>query len=216
MITLEQEATTFKKVNNAEIFAKDSEESFSATLQKAINLSTNTNENGRIDSDIDDKQFYYSSGSNNFLIEKDLKAETLKNMPINHVPFTPEWFLGIVSIRGVIMPVININEFIKSQTNSATTETDNCTKIQEEKSHEENNLQESYLLKLEHNAHSPIVIKIDRLPRQLDMSTNIKKSSIDKNKPDWMLNTIQTMQSDTSSIIEIDHQRLLNQIKALG
>jgi len=214
MITLEQEATTFKNVKNAEIFAKDSEESFSATLQKAIDLSTNTNENERIDSDIADKQFYYSSGSNNFLIEKDLKAETLKNMPINHVPFTPEWFLGIVSIRGVIMPVININEFIKSQTNSAITETD-YIKNQEEKNQKENSLQESYLLKLEHNAHSPIVIKIDRLPRQLDMSTNIKKSSIDKNKPDWMLNTIQTMQSDTSSIIEIDHQRLLNQIKTL-
>lgn len=216
MITLEQEVTTLDAEttieSNEERIIKDSEESFSATLKKAIDLSANTNNNEKANSELNNKQFYYSTGPNNFLIEKDLKAETLKNMPINQIPFTPEWFMGIVSIRGVIMPVINISEFVNTQTKSKKTENNKLTENQERISQEESNQEEKYLLKLEHNTHSPIVIKIDKLPKQLNISNNNKRKAA-KTKPSWMLHTIE---SGSLSIIEIDHNRLLNQIKELS
>jgi len=216
MITLEQEVTTLDAEttieSNVERIIKDSEESFSATLKKAIDLSANTNSNTNADSELTNKQFYYSAGANNFLIEKELKAETLKNMPINEIPFTPEWFMGIVSIRGVIMPVININEFVNTQIELKKTDVNKLTENQEGINKEESNQAEKYLLKLEHNAHSPIVIKIDKLPKQINIS-NVKKIKIEKSKPSWMLHTID---NGPSSIIEIDHNRLLNQIKELS
>ena len=198
MITLEQEETTLD-IKRAE---KESEASFAATLKKAIDLSTNET----ADYEQNNKQFYYSTGTHNFLIEQELKAETLKNMPINKIPFTPEWHLGIISIRGVIMPVIDINTFV----NSTTETVKNTSKKSNEKVSDNNN--ESYFLKLEHNAHSPIIIMIDRPPKQINIST-MKKRKAAKTKPNWMLNTIK---NGTSSITEVNHKGLLNQIKELS
>jgi len=203
MTTLEQEQTTV----NVGSVEKDSQESFSATLKKAIDLSTSSNNNEAAEDELNNKRFYYSSGPNNFLIEKDLKAETLKNMTINHIPFTPVWFMGIVSIRGVIMPVINICEFLNTQTKTTKKAIDKMKQQQEEK-----NPEQGYLLKLEHNAHTPIVIQIDHLPTQLNIS-NVKKQKVAKTKPGWMLHK---MRNGTSSIIEIDHHALLNQITEIS
>lgn len=167
MITLEQEETTLD-IKRAE---KESEASFAATLKKAIDLSTNET----ADYEQNNKQFYYSTGTHNFLIEQELKAETLKNMPINKIPFTPEWHLGIISIRGVIMPVIDINTFVKSTTKTVK----NTSKKSNEKVSDNNN--ESYFLKLEHNAHSPIIIMIDRPPKQINISTMKKEKQLKQN-----------------------------------
>ncbi|MEB8433721.1 chemotaxis protein CheW [Cocleimonas sp. KMM 6892] len=184
-------------------FTKHSDESFSATLQKAIDFSTNTSQNGHEDAELNDKQFYYSSGSNYFLLEKNLKAETIKNMPINQIPFTPNWFMGIVNIRGIIMPVINIQQFVNFQTNAVSQDNSDSDETQQN---------ESYLLKLEHQNHSPIVFKVDSLPRQISIN-KVKKRTKINNKPVWMLNTLD---NDTNSIIEIDHHQLLSQIKELS
>jgi len=198
MITLEKAEATLE-IKRAVI---EGEASFSATLQKAIDLSTSSNINKTTANAQNDKHFYYSMGANNFLIEQDLKAETLKNMPINQIPFTPDWYMGLVSIRGVIMPVIDMNTFVNSQTKTA--------KKANKKVSDTHN--EIYFLKLEHNAHSPIVIKIDRLPKQINIS-HMKKSKAAKTKPSWM---IHTMKNGTTSITEVDHQELLNQIKKLS
>ena len=198
MITLEKAEATLE-IKRAVI---EGEASFSATLQKAIDLSTSSNINTAAADAQNDKRFYYSMGANNFLIEQDLKAETLKNMPINQIPFTPDWYMGLVSIRGVIMPVIDMNTFVNSQTKTA--------KKANKKVSDTHN--EIYFLKLEHNAHSPIVIKIDRLPKQINIS-HMKKSKAAKTKPSWM---IHTMKNGTTSITEVDHQELLNQIKKLS
>ncbi len=195
MITLEQEETTLDKKRAV----KEDEASFSATLQKAIDLSSSTSE--KADNTKNDKRFYYSVGTNNFLIEQNLKAETLKDMPVNQIPFTPEWYMGLVSIRGVIMPVIDMNSFVNSQTKT--------TKVNKKVSDTHN---ESYFLKLEHNAHSPIIIKIDKLPGQININA-MKKRKAAKTKPSWMLHT---MKSGTSTITEVNHQGLLNQIKELS
>ena len=194
MTILEQEETTLDKKRAV----KEDELSFSATLQKAIDLSSSSSKT--VDDTQNDKRFYYSMGANNFLIEQDLKAETINEMPVNQIPFSPDWYMGLVSIRGVIMPVIDMNDFVNSQT---------MTKANKKVSDTHN---DSYFLKLEHNAHSPIVIKIDGLPKQISIST-MKKRKAAKTKPAWM---IHTMKHETSSITEVDHQELLNKIKELS
>lgn len=194
MTILEQEETTLDKKRAV----KEDELSFSATLQKAIDLSSSSSKT--VDDTQNDKRFYYSMGANNFLIEQDLKAETLNEMPVNQIPFSPDWYKGLVSIRGVIMPVIDMNDFVNSQT---------MTKANKKVSDTHN---DSYFLKLEHNAHSPIVIKIDGLPKQISIST-MKKRKAAKTKPAWM---IHTMKHEASSITEVDHQELLNKIKELS
>ena len=194
MTILEQEEATLDKKRAV----KEDELSFSATLQKAIDLSSSSSKT--VDDTQNDKRFYYSMGANNFLIEQDLKAETLNEMPVNQIPFSPDWYMGLVSIRGVIMPVIDMNDFVNSQT---------MTKANKKVSDTHN---DSYFLKLEHNDHSPIVIKIDGLPKQISIST-MKKRKAAKTKPAWM---IHTMKHETSSITEVDHQELLNKIKELS
>ncbi len=150
MITLEQEQTTV----NVESVVKDNEESFSATPKKAIDLSTSSNNYDIAENELNNKRFCYSKGSKNFLIEKDLKAETLKNTPKNLIPFKPDWLMGITSIRTVMMPVINIGELINTQTKSTKKAIDKLKQHQEGR-----NQKKGYLLKFEHNADSPIVIK---------------------------------------------------------
>ena len=78
LVTQLEKPPTNNAFYDTDTFTKHSDESFSATLQKAIDLSINPHQNGLEDTEINDKQFYYSSGSNNFLLEKHLKAETIK------------------------------------------------------------------------------------------------------------------------------------------
>ena len=202
MITLEQKETSLD-IKRAE---KESEASFAATLKKAIDLSNNDSAVSKQN----DKQFYYSTGTHNFLIEQELKAETLKEMPVNIIPFTPEWYLGIISIRGIIMPVINMNKFVNIQTKTVKNTNKDKSKESNKKTTDNNiNNNKSYFLKLEHNAHSPIIIMIDRPPKLINIST-MKKIKATKTKPNWMLNTIK---NGPISITEVDHSGLLNQIK---
>ena len=162
--------------------------SFSSKLNAALDLSSsaiNPDENTV-------NRFYYSVGSYNFMLEDGLKAETLKNANINSVPDLPSWHKGIISIRGIIMPVIEIHAFIQIQMKK------------DEKKHSDKN----YLLKLEHKEHAPIVFIIDKLPKLINIK-NIKKSKKPKSLPGWINSYIK---HDSVKIAQISHKELLNQI----
>jgi len=167
---------------------KVDESSFSSTLKTAIDLSSSASITGQDNA----SRYYYTVGSYNFLLEDDLKAETLKNERINHVPFLPEWHSGIISIRGIIMPVIDIHAFVLQETNK------------KEKSHEG----KSYLLKLEHANHPPIVFKVDKLPELINVK-DAKKTKVTKNSPSWMHHCLK---QGSAKIHQINHTELLNKI----
>ena len=136
--------------------------------------------------------YYYSSGSFNFILDKGFKPETLENVHLTSVPFLPNWHQGIISIHGLIIPVIDILSFVKTQGI-------NC---------EENPLEKTYLLKLEHKEFNPIVLKLDALPRLIDTESYIETKA-NNNSPEW----IKSYLSDESkTLVYLDHKKLFHKI----
>jgi chemotaxis signal transduction protein len=164
------------------------EKSFSSTLKAAIDLSTNVT---KVDKNIVNR-YFYSVGTYNFLLEDNVRAETINDKKINEVPYLPKWHEGIISIRGVIMPVINIHAFLQAQMkNTNKTVTD-----------------KSYLLKLEHEEHPPIVFKVDKLPEMINIK-NFKTTKKNKNTPDWIQHYLT---QGSTKIAHVNHKGLFEQI----
>ncbi len=119
------------------------DETYVSKLNTAVGLDTAVDEKKNNDSN-----YYYTSGSFNFILDRGFKPETLENKKLTVIPFLPSWHKGIVSIHGLIMPVIDILGFIKSQNIDV----------------KESKLNKTYLLKLEHQDYSPIVFILDTIP----------------------------------------------------
>jgi len=165
-----------------------SEEDTTVTkLSTALSLDTEATESINVSNN-----YYYSSGSFNFILDKGFKPETLQDTALTSVPFLPEWHLGIVSIHGLIIPVIDISAFGKTQN----------IKIQK------NNTKKSYLLKLEHKDYSPIVFKLDSLPQSVNID-DYRKTNADNNSPEWIKHYLV---SESKTISSIDHQIFFDQL----
>jgi len=136
--------------------------------------------------------YYYSSGSFNFILDKGFKPETLENIDLTSVPFLPNWHKGIISIHGLIMPVIDIIAFARTQNIEI----------------EESNANKTYLLKLEHKDYSPIVFKLDSLPRLVN-TDNYKNKKADNSSPRWIKNYLK---NESTILAFIDHQKLFDQM----
>ncbi len=136
--------------------------------------------------------YYYTSGSFNFILDGAFKPETLESMALTQVPFAQDWYLGIVSIHGVIMPVIDILGFVKSQNIPV----------------EESKTNKKYLLKLEHDDYSPIVFRLDSIP-QLVNTNNCKNIEIDDKSPKWIKNYLD---NGSEKLAILDHQKLFDQL----
>lgn len=159
----------------------------STAKSDAVSLDTEVKEAKSVNNN-----YFYSSGSFKFILDKGFKPETLELTSLTAVPFLPEWHLGIVSIHGLIMPVIDILAFGRTQK----------VNIQE------NDTKKSYLLKLEHNNYSPIVFKLDALPQLINIDDYIK-SRAEKNAPDWIKHYIK---NNSTIFAFIDHQKLFDQM----
>jgi len=142
-------------------------------------------------------RFFYSVGNLNFLFEKDLKVENLPEMTINKIPHAPEWCSGIISVRGVIIPVVNMHIFLKDELEKSKHKTKN----------KQNN--KTYLLMVEHSNHAPIILQIDKLPEIINIKdyTYLKSAN---NSPNWQ---VKTWKNSTNKLFEINHDILINTIK---
>ena len=136
--------------------------------------------------------YYYSSGSFNFILDKSFKPETLEEKVLTPMPFLPSWHLGIISVHGHIIPVIDILGFVSTQ-NIVT---------------EENKSTKTYLLKLEHKDYSPIVFKLDALPRLVN-TDEFEKTEISKNSPEWVEHYLK---KESTTLALIDHKKLFDQL----
>lgn len=142
-----------------------------------------------------DARYFYTSGTFNFSFEKGFKPETLDNLELTKIPFLPSWYKGIVSIHGVIMPVIDILDFVKNNNVDAKETQSKVKKI--------------YLLKLEHKNYNPIVFSLDSIPH-LANSENYRKVDVtDDNTPEWIEGYLQ---DSSTKISLINHEKLFNQI----
>ena len=139
-----------------------------------------------------DINYFYSSGNFHFVLEKGFKPETLESTELTSVPFLPDWHAGIISIHGIIMPVIDILKFAKTQKLDVST----------------NQHKKSFLLKLEHPEHRSIVFKLDTLPQAIN-TKKMKKKKAKKGSPKWIKNYLET---DSVKLALIDHQKLFDRI----
>lgn len=50
-------------------------------------------------------------GNLNFVYDKDVACELVKAVPIYSVPNTPKWMLGLINLRGSLVPVFNLEGY---------------------------------------------------------------------------------------------------------
>lgn len=136
-------------------------------------------------------RFVYSIDSASFLLEPDLKVENISPKTINHVPHSEIWYEGIISIRGTIMPVINLSRFMNGKIDLGNS--------QKTKKH---------FLLLDHKEHNPVVILIDKLPEVVDIE-EYSTLQAPASTPSWH---IETLEKDNKKILKLDHKKLLNQL----
>jgi chemotaxis signal transduction protein len=152
---------------------------FTARLNSKIGLKVSEN-------DAISRRFYYTVGEFNILIEQNLKVETLQSVDINTVPHAPDWCIGISSVRGVIMPVINVHTILKTE-----------GKV---------NSKRNFIM-LEHDKYAPIIFQIDDLPSVADI-TEYKNKRRPKNTPKWLS---KYLSNNDNSLFEANHEQLLTQ-----
>ncbi len=140
----------------------------------------------------EDLSYYYSSGNFNFIFEHGFKPETLETTELTKVPFLPDWYDGIISIHGLIMPVIDILKFAQDQKLDVTTNTN----------------KRNYLLKLEHADHKPIVFKLETIPQLVNM-TQLEEVKTEDNAPAWINNYLQ---NDAIKLAFVDHDKLFEEL----
>jgi len=140
-------------------------------------------------------RFYYSAGDFNFLFEQNLKVENLPQTTINKVPHAPKWCDGIISVRGIIMPVVNLHSVLKKEFDLPST-------VKSSNSH---------LLMIEHKNHAPIILQIDKLPESVNIK-NYTRSNASKNSPDWLECT---WKNYTNKLFEVNHDKLFNKIRTI-
>lgn len=137
-------------------------------------------------------RFYYSVDSFNILLEQDIKAENLSLDKIYELPYPPSWCIGIVNVRGIIVPVVDMNILLETTPKTATRKT-------------------KHLL-LQHEDFSPIVLQINKLPTMIDFDNyNIGKISekINEKPPGW---SIKQLRYESNIIHEVKHKELLKQL----
>ena len=174
------EKANLKTTNTSE------QSSYTSVLNSALNSKRRKRYNDA------NNRFYYSVGDLNFLVEKDLKVENLSQMTINKVPLAPEWCSGITSVRGVIIPVVNMHLLLKNELKT----------IKNKQS------KKPYLLMVEHKNHAPIILQIDKLPEIINIK-DYTYSRSENNSPNWQG---KTWKNSTNKLFEINHDILFSTI----
>lgn len=158
--------------------------SFSSNLKNEIDSRVSKN----VDIAEKNSGFFYTIGSYNILVEQGIKVENLSGLVINKIPHAPEWCSGIVNVRGIIMPIVNMHTFLK-------TGIDNSSK-------------KHNLIMLEYKNLTPIIFQIDKLPEMVFIDDYTYENA-PNNSPDWLN---QTVTNGANTLYEIDHQELLKQL----
>lgn len=165
-------------------------ESFSSSLRSAIDISALEPDK----KDLPINRYYYTVGNYHFLLEEKIKAENLDKLKINQVPFMPKWHQGIVSVRGSVVPVIDMQQYVLSKTDVNMNNLDKP--------------QKAYYLMLEYDGFSPIIFKIDALPKLVNIKP-YKKIRTSKKIPKWM---VQNHKNKKSTLMQVNHRMLLNEL----
>jgi hypothetical protein len=133
--------------------------------------------------------FCYAISDFRILVEIGLEVEVLEKNTIYPIPHVPKWYLGSCSLRGDVLPVINLHSLLGLEISN----------------------KKNRLLKLSHPDFSPIVIAIDKLPYQIDLNL-LSDASINHhlNYPDWVISSMLYKQLN---FIFADHSDLFSALQ---
>ena len=129
-------------------------------------------------------QFYYSIDEFDILLEPTVKTEIVEQRDIFPIPHAPEWCRGMISLRGKLLPVVNMHLLLGRKAQN----------------------QSHWLLIIESTQLPPVAVRIDKLPMQHLVKSDEFHSIEEKNLPFWLTSALD---SDGSSIYKADHKQLL-------
>jgi len=179
MATVEKKPTDKKSLDTT---------SFISNLHSALDISESMPEEKKDTV----SRYFYSMGQHNFLLEQDLKVEFLTHAKINKVPYLSKWHKGIISIRGIIMPVIDLHEFLGTE-----------MEVGKKKSN-----RKTSLLMIDHKDHTPVIFEIENLPEIINIK-EYKTKRKPKGSPNWQE---KYLGNGNNTVIQINHKDLLEQI----
>ncbi len=151
------------------------------TNNKDTNQQNKTNNN---------KLFCYEIDTTHILIEPEIKMEVLEQSIIYPIPNAPKWYLGVTSLRGDILTVVNMHFLLNSKSN----------------------LKEKRLLKLKHPDFPALVIAIDKLPYQSNIERLVTyNKNNNKQYPAWIKSSLK---QNEKTFLVADHPVLFKAMQA--
>ena len=132
-------------------------------------------------------KFYYTIAGHNIILEPEIKTEIIEQQDIFPIPHAPTWCKGMISLRGKLIPVINLHKVLNDS--------------EQDKS--------DWLLILEKAPYSQIAISIDQLPKQQALQDQTFEA-LDPNKfASWLAATTSV---DNKTLYEANHSILFEQL----
>lgn len=131
--------------------------------------------------------FYYTAASHNILLESDIKTEIVEQLTIFPMPHAPAWCNGMISLRGKIIPVVDIAYVLNT----------------------EHKTEANWLLILESSPLPQVAIKIDRLPARLSYTEDDIEAIDQGQYPNWLLESVKTSEL---TLFKANHGALFQQL----
>ena len=132
-------------------------------------------------------RFYYSIADHNILLEIGIKTEIIEQQDTFPLPHAPAWCHGMISLRGKLIPVVNMHKVFNLSDES----------------------QSSWLLVLEKEPYPQLAIRIDKLPMQQQLQDESGKPLSDKTLPSWISSEISI---DDKLLYEANHTEFFEQL----
>lgn len=128
-------------------------------------------------------QFSYSIAEFNILLEPTAKTEIVEQREIFPIPHAPEWCRGMISLRGKLLPVIDLHLLLGRKAQG----------------------QSHWLLIIESSPLPPVAIRIDHLPTQYLVDPEQLQKITDQTLPFWLESSMDIV--DTT-VYRANHQQL--------
>lgn len=132
-------------------------------------------------------QFAYTVSEFDILLEPTLKTEIIEQREVYPVPHAPDWCRGMISLRGRLIPVINLHHLLGKHFNQ----------------------DHRWLLVIDTQQLPPAAIPIDRLPMQQHIQPETLSASPADHLPFWVK---QTLDVDGQTVYEADHGELFQHL----
>ena len=131
--------------------------------------------------------FSYTVDGFNILLERDLKTEIIEQRNIFPIPHAPSWCSGMISLRGKLIPVLNLHGLLANSTQAAG----------------------KWLLVVESQPLPQIAIRIDSLPSQRQIEPNDFTAVSGDALPNWL---IQQCTLSGHTFYRANHHELFEQL----